>query len=75
MLVYPMVMVSPVTPEKLKRIRSALRWTQEKLAAEVGVTRVSVARWETGVRGISEPVARLIRSLEKEGEARKKPRR
>lgn len=58
--------------DELKRIRGRLRLTQQELADQLGVSRVTVARWETGLRTISEPVARLIRRLA--AEARRKPR-
>jgi DNA-binding transcriptional regulator YiaG len=52
-----------VKPEELKRMRARLGLTQVKLAAELGVTSNTVARWETGIRGIPEPVARLVERL------------
>lgn len=50
-----------MTPMGLRRIRRELGLTQEQLAKVLGVDRVTVARWETGVRAISEPVARLVK--------------
>ena len=52
-----------MTPTELRRIRKALGLTQEGLAKALGVGQNAVARWETGARGISEPVARLVRLL------------
>ncbi|MBI4638804.1 MAG: helix-turn-helix domain-containing protein [Candidatus Rokubacteria bacterium] len=49
--------------DELKRIRFALGLTQAQLADLLGVRRVTVARWETGIRGISEPVARLVEHI------------
>ncbi len=49
--------------EELLKIRKRLKWTQAQLAASVGVTWNSVARWERGELGISEPAARLIRRI------------
>ena len=43
----------------MRRIRHGLQLTQAALARELGVTRVTVARWETGVYAIPEPTARL----------------
>ena len=40
--------------------------TQVRLAEQLGVASNSVARWEQGVREISEPVARLVKMLLKE---------
>lgn len=50
-----------MTPTELKRIRRQLGLTQKQLAERLGVIPVSVARWELGLRGISEPVARLLK--------------
>jgi transcriptional regulator with XRE-family HTH domain len=59
-------------PAELKRIRTELLGrTQEELAEDLGVHRVTIAKWEAGDRGIPEPVAKLlIRIL-----ADKKPKR
>jgi DNA-binding transcriptional regulator YiaG len=38
------------------------------------VTRVSVARWETGVYAIPEPTARLLQRVRNEGRRAKRPR-
>jgi DNA-binding transcriptional regulator YiaG len=38
-----------VTPKELKKARTLLGLTQEQLAAELGVVRFSVQRWEAGV--------------------------
>lgn len=35
-------------PEKFKAARESLLLTQEELAAELGVTPITVCRWETG---------------------------
>lgn len=63
-----------MTPTGLKRIRRELGLTQEALAEAVGVDRVTVARWETGLRGIPEPTARLIQRIRAEvrGEQRRR---
>lgn len=47
-------------PQDLKRIRLQLGLTQQELADQLGVGRVTVTRWELGLRGISEPIARLV---------------
>lgn len=52
-----------MTPTAVKRIRKALGLTQEQLAKVLGVDRVTVARWELGLRAIPEPTARLVRLL------------
>jgi transcriptional regulator with XRE-family HTH domain len=60
-------------PTQLKRIRRELGLTQKQLAERLGVIPVTVARWELGLRGISEPVARLIQRIRAEarGERRR----
>ena len=57
---------------ELKRIREELGLTQEELADELGVHRVTVGRWEIGERGISELAARLIVRIRDERGKRRK---
>ena len=64
-----------MTPIGLKRIRRALGLTQEALAKAVGVDRVTVARWETGVHAIPEPTVRLIRRIRAEAQEERRRRR
>jgi putative transcriptional regulator len=52
-----------MTGKELRQIRKGLGLTQQQLAARIGVTSNSLARWERGEVGISEPVARLVRVL------------
>jgi len=52
-----------MTPAGLRRIRKALGLTQKALAKALGGDRVSVTRWETGVRRITEPIARLVQRI------------
>ena len=40
--------------------------TQVQLAKRLGAASNSVARWEQGVRAISEPIARFIKMVAKE---------
>ena len=35
--------------EKLQRLRKARSWTQEQLAEQLGVSRQSLSKWESGV--------------------------
>ena len=49
--------------DELKTARARLRLTQAQLAAELGVHAMTVSKWETGQRGIPEPVARLVHRL------------
>ncbi|MGH7321002.1 MAG: helix-turn-helix domain-containing protein [Candidatus Rokuibacteriota bacterium] len=52
-----------MTGKELRGLRDLLELTQAQLAARLGVTPTSVARWERGERAISEPVARLVKFL------------
>jgi len=62
----PMATARLVKPAEFVRIREALGLTQAELAEEIGVHRVTVARWETGDRNIPEPVARLVQRIREE---------
>ena len=68
----PMATECAVKPEEMKRIREALGMTQEEFADEIGVHRVTVAKWEGGDRTIPEPVARLVQRIRDEKKKRKK---
>lgn len=61
-------------PDEFKRLREALGLTQDQLAAELGVHRVTVARWETGEHKVPEPAARLLERLKADSKARKRRR-
>ncbi|MBI5236842.1 MAG: PilZ domain-containing protein [Deltaproteobacteria bacterium] len=60
-------------PEKIKRLRTALGWSQERLAREVGVSFCTVNRWERG-KSKPSPMAEnvLKRMSEKAGEGNKR---
>lgn len=49
------------TRKRIKRLREKLGYTQEKLARELNVSLVSVARWELGT---SEPSPMAIEKIE-----------
>ncbi len=70
--VYRRVHSRRVTGDAVRRIRERLKLTQAALARALGVTRVTVARWETGVYAIPEPTARLLQRLRKEGRPAKR---
>ena len=61
-----------MTPDELKRLRARLGLTQEGLANQLGVSRETVARWEIGSRGITEPIVRLLARLAAEARAERK---
>jgi DNA-binding transcriptional regulator YiaG len=58
----------------VRRIRHGLQLTQAALARALGVTRVTVARWEIGVYAIPEPTARLLQRVRDEGRRAKRRR-
>lgn len=60
-----------MTPAGLKRIRLQLGLTQAQLAKQLGVGQNAVARWETGTRGISEPIARLVQRIAAEARGKR----
>jgi len=49
-----------MTAAELKTKREEIGWTQQKLADLLGVRRVQVTRWETGVAPIDNPTALAI---------------
>ena len=61
-----------MTSEDLKILRTKLGLTQTELGERFGVARNTVTRWEMGIRGIPEPVVRLLEFLQKEDQATKK---
>lgn len=61
-----------VRPAEFAKIREVLGLTQAELADEIGVHRVTVARWESGDREIPEPVARLVIRIRDERQGKKK---
>jgi transcriptional regulator with XRE-family HTH domain len=53
-----------MTPAEFKRLREKdLGLTQAAMAEELGVHRVTIAKWEAEDRGIPEPVARFVRQI------------
>ena len=44
-----------MTPAQLKQARTALDWSQERLAQRLGVTATTLARWERGETTIGHP--------------------
>ena len=64
-----------MTPAGFRRIRKALGLTQTGLAAQLGVERVTVTRWELGERRISEPIARLLQRIRVEAQGKAKRKR
>ncbi len=52
-----------MTAVEIRSLREKLGWTQMALAQAVGVTSNTLARWERGEMGISEPAARLLQKI------------
>ena len=55
-----------MTSDELKQLRTRLGMTQEELGQRLGVARVTVARWEIGLRRVPELAVRLMQHVEKE---------
>ena len=70
-----MVDYAAMTGADLRTIRTRLGLTQEELGTRLGVRKNTVWRWETGMRHIPEPVARLMPYLAKEVKAEQKKRK
>jgi len=49
-----------MTPSDMKSLRLAFRWSQQRLAEELDVSRNTVGRWESGTSPIPAPVQRLL---------------
>lgn len=62
-----------MTLEDLKNWRKQNGYTQRALADALGVSNVTVARWETGVRDIPSFLGLALEALEARG-GEKKPR-
>jgi len=61
-----------VTGAGVRRILDRLTLTQAAVAHQLGGSRVTVARWESGVYAIPEPTARLLQRIRNE---RREPRK
>jgi transcriptional regulator with XRE-family HTH domain len=61
--------------DELKQLRTRLGLTQDELGQRLGVARVTVARWEIGLRRVPELAARLVQHIAKEVKAEQKKRK
>lgn len=61
-----MTMGLGVNPVVLKETRKRLGLTQEQLAIELSVSRVSIIRWEAGTRRIPQMVGLALKQIELE---------
>jgi transcriptional regulator with XRE-family HTH domain len=59
-----------MTGKEVQRLRKRLGLTQAELAQRMGVSRVSVARWETDEHAIRESAARLLLTMVEQEERR-----
>ena len=64
-----------MTGDELKQLRTRLGLTQDELGQRLGVARVTVARWEIGLRRVPELAARLVQHVAKEVKAEQKKRK
>jgi len=55
-----------VTPDHFKRLREQLHMSQQELALMLHVSRGTVARYESGMRHISKPLAALLERIVEE---------
>jgi len=60
-----------MTPEELKQWRKRYGYSQRSLAEALGVSFVTVARWETGVRQIPVLLSLALEALAARGGERK----
>jgi len=56
-----------VTPGAVRKLRRRLGLSQSKFAALLGVHKVTVAKWEVGMLGMSATTDRLLRVLMQRG--------
>jgi DNA-binding transcriptional regulator YiaG len=63
-----------MNPDDLKKRRERLDLTQAALAEVLGVTGNTVARWETGQRGIPKMAVRLLDCLAREPKGKSRSR-
>jgi DNA-binding transcriptional regulator YiaG len=68
----PSVTFRQMTRHQLRQLRARLTMTRAELASVLGVSRVTVHRWEVGDLAIPEPTARLIELVAAEGAPKKK---
>jgi DNA-binding transcriptional regulator YiaG len=64
-----------MTGDELKQLRTRLGMTQDGLGQRLGVARVTVARWEIGLRRVPELAARLVQHVAKEVKEEQKKRK
>ena len=60
-----------MTGQELRQLRNQLRLTQLDLAEQLGVHKITVSKWETGVHKVPEAVAKLLPLLVKDTQNRR----
>ena len=58
--------VRTIEPQAIRRIRGSLGLTQDEFAKELGVSKITIVRWESGDRACKGASARQIYDLERE---------
>ena len=61
-----------MTGDELRQVRLRLGLTQDELRQRLGVARVTVARWEIGLRRVPELAVRLMQHVAKEVKEKQK---
>jgi DNA-binding transcriptional regulator YiaG len=56
-----------VTPDTVRKLRKRLGLTQSSFAALLGVHKITVAKWESGMKGMSATTERLLRIIAQQG--------
>jgi predicted transcriptional regulator len=56
-----------ITPEQIRMARAALKWGVRDLGRHAGVSANTVSRFEVGMGTTVATLARIVRTLEKEG--------
>lgn len=64
-----------MTGDEFKQLRTRLGMTQDELGQRLGVARVTVARWEIGLRRVPELAVRLLQHVAKEVKEEQKQRK
>jgi len=64
-----------MTGDELKQLRTRLGMTQDELGQRLGVARVTVARWEIGLRRVPELAVRLMQHVAMEVKQEQKKRK
>jgi transcriptional regulator with XRE-family HTH domain len=63
---YLFVTVNPVTADELKRKRERLGLTQAELAKRLGITKITILRYENGQTEIPRVVELAMKEIERE---------